>query len=231
MCVVPNNSQDRYSAIKKKGCVDRGVPTQVILAKNLSSKGWSIFLIQTDLLMFYILGVMSIATKVAIQLNCKVGGAPWTVILPLSNLMIVGYDVCRDTANRGRSFGAMVASLDRQATRYFSYTSEHRLEEELSDNFAAFLLIACQRFKDNCGRFPERILIYRDGVGDGQLPYVYEHEVTNIKRKLTEEIYKNNDLKLAFVVVSKRINTRIFTERGNPPPGTVVDDIITLPER
>lgn len=39
MCVVPNTSQDRYSAIKKKGCVDRGVPTQVILAKNLSSKG------------------------------------------------------------------------------------------------------------------------------------------------------------------------------------------------
>lgn len=39
MCVTPNNSADRYSAIKKKCCVDRGVPTQVILAKNLSSKG------------------------------------------------------------------------------------------------------------------------------------------------------------------------------------------------
>ncbi|XP_018561760.1 piwi-like protein Siwi [Anoplophora glabripennis] len=214
MCVVPNASQDRYSAIKKKGCVDRGVPTQVILAKNLSSKG-----------------VMSIATKVAIQLNCKIGGAPWTVILPLSNLMIVGYDVCRDTANKGRSFGGMVASLDRQATRYYSYTTEHKFEEELSDNFAAFLLLACQRFKDTSGRYPERILIYRDGVGDGQLQYVYEHEVVNIKRKLTEEIYKNNDLKMAFIVVSKRINTRIFGERGNPPPGTVVDDVITLPER
>ncbi|KAJ8967856.1 hypothetical protein NQ317_018350 [Molorchus minor] len=91
MCVVPNNSQDRYSAIKKKGCVDRGV--------------------------------MSIATKVAIQLNCKIGGAPWTVIMPLSNLMVVGYDVCRDTANKGKSFGAMVASLDKQITRYFNYVS------------------------------------------------------------------------------------------------------------
>ncbi|KAJ8925852.1 hypothetical protein NQ315_009704 [Exocentrus adspersus] len=216
MCVVPNNSQDRYSAIKKKGCVDRGVPTQVILSKNLTSKG-----------------VMSIATKVAIQLNCKVGGAPWTVVLPLSNLMIVGYDVCRDTANKGRSFAGMVASLDRQATRYFSYTSEHRMEEELSDNFAAFLLIACQKFKEINGRYPERILIYRDGVGEGQLPYVYEHEVANIKKRLQEELYKNGDLKLAFVVVSKRINTRIFVDRdkGNPPPGTVVDDVITLPNR
>lgn len=180
---------------------------------------------------FIILGVMSIATKVAIQLNCKIGGAPWTVLMPLSNLMVVGYDVCRDTANKGKSFAAMVASLDKQITRYFNHTSEHALEEELSENIAAFLILACQKFKELNGRYPERILIYRDGVGDGQLPFVIEHEVENIKKKLTQEIYKNNDLKMAFVVVSKRINTRIFTSNGNPPPGTVVDDVITLPER
>ncbi|KAG5886057.1 hypothetical protein JTB14_009506 [Gonioctena quinquepunctata] len=214
MCVVPNNSADRYSAIKKKCCVDRGVPTQVILAKNLCSKG-----------------VMSIATKVAIQLNCKVGGAPWTVLMPLSGLMIVGYDVCRDTANKGKSFAAMVASLDKQATRYYNHTSEHRLEEELSENFAAFLELACHKYKEVNGKFPDRILIYRDGVGEGQLPYVIEHEVASIKKKLSQTIYVNNDLRMAFVVVSKRINTRIFTERGNPPPGTVADDVVTLPER
>lgn len=39
MCIVPNNSADRYSAIKKKCCVDRGVPTQVIVSRNLTSKG------------------------------------------------------------------------------------------------------------------------------------------------------------------------------------------------
>lgn len=39
MCIVPNNSADRYSAIKKKCCVDRGVPTQVIVARNLTAKG------------------------------------------------------------------------------------------------------------------------------------------------------------------------------------------------
>ncbi|XP_074036820.1 piwi like RNA-mediated gene silencing protein aubergine isoform X2 [Leptinotarsa decemlineata] len=215
MCVVSNNSADRYAAIKKKCCVDRGLPSQVILAKNLTSKG-----------------AMSVATKVAIQLNCKIGGAPWSLNIPLSNLMVVGYDVCRDTANRGRSFAGMVASLDRNATRYFNHVSEHRLEEELSDNFAAFLALACNKYNEVNEVYPEKILIYRDGVGDGQLPYVIEHEVENIKKKLTETLYKNNDLKMAFVVVSKRINTRIFTDIGeNPPSGTVVDDVITLPER
>jgi aubergine-like protein len=39
----------------------------VIVAKSLTAKG-----------------VMSIATKVAIQLCCKIGGAPWTVEIPLN---------------------------------------------------------------------------------------------------------------------------------------------------
>lgn len=43
------------------------MPTQVVLAKSLTAKG-----------------VMSIATKVAVQLCCKIGGAPWTVDIPLS---------------------------------------------------------------------------------------------------------------------------------------------------
>ncbi len=36
------------------------------------------------------------------------------------------------------------------------------------------------------------------------------------------------------IVVSKRIKTKFFTEGGrpdNPPPGTIVDDVVTLPER
>lgn len=41
----------------------------------------------------------------------------------------------------------------------------------------------------------------------------------------------------SFVVVSKRIHSRLFAEGAstgrpvNPPPGTVCDDVITLPER
>ncbi|XP_063905421.1 piwi-like protein Siwi [Zophobas morio] len=214
LTVLPNNSNDRYGAVKKKCYVDRGVPTQMFVARNFTNKG-----------------LMSIATKVAIQMNCKIGGAPWSVMIPLTHLMVVGYDVCRDTANKKKSFSGMVASLDRQMTRYYSITSEHKMEEELSDNFATFMVMACHKFKQVQGVYPDRILIYRDGVGAGQLPYVLNHEVDNIKRKLKQDIYKNTELKMAFIVVSKRINTRIFTEKDNPPPGTVVDDVITLPER
>lgn len=214
LVVLSSKSQDRYSAIKKKCCVDKPVPSQVILGKNLDSKG-----------------AMSIATKLAVQINCKVGGAPWTVAMPLTHLMVVGYDVCRDTVNKKKSFAGIVATLNKEMTRYFSMSYEHSSEEELSDQFGTFMVIACKHFKDVNQRFPERILVYRDGVGDGQLQFVLDHEVADIKKKLTEQIYTQEPLKMAFIVVSKRINTRIFHGNNNPPPGTVVDDVITLPER
>ncbi len=40
---------------------------------------------------------------------------------------------------------------------------------------------------------------------------------------------------LTFIVVSKRINTRVILAKpqgyDNPPPGCVVDSVVTLPER
>lgn len=211
--VLMNNKADRYSAIKKKTLVDRAVPTQLILAKNLNKKG-----------------VMSIATKVAIQINCKIGGAPWSVQVPLGGLMVIGFDVCHDAKAKGKSYGAMVASLNKPMSRYFSAVSHHGSGEELSNDLAINTIKAMQTYKKHNGSFPSHIIMYRDGVGDGQIPYVYEHEVTRIQRAINE-VMGGQTPKLAVVVVSKRINTRLFQGRNNPRPGTVVDDVITLPER
>lgn len=213
-CVVSNNRADRYSAIKKKCTHDRPVASQVFLAKNLSNKG-----------------IRSIATKVAIQLNCKLGGAPWSVELPPINLMVVGYDVCHDPADKSRDFGAMVASLDRSLTRYYSAVAAHTTGEELSDEFGESLEKAVLCYRSVNKVLPSHILIYRDGVGEGQVPYVYKHEVDDIKAKLNKLYGDPNTIKLAFVIVTKRINTRLFYNQNNPPPGTVVDDVVTNPLR
>ena len=73
----------------------------------------------------------------------------------------------------------------------------------------------------------------RDGVGDGQIPYVKDTEVDQI-----ESCFKAagmEDFKFTYIIVSKRIMTRYFTGAGNtsdnPHSGTIVDDVITLPER
>lgn len=172
---------------------------------------------------------MSIATKVAIQMNCKLGGAPWAVQVPLSGLMVVGYDVCHDTSDKQKSFGATVCSLDRNLTRYFNVCTPHRNGEELSNDFALAIIKGVKEYKTVNGKVPDVILIYRDGVGDGQLTYVFEHEVKLIEEKLAP--FYPNGPKMTFIVVSKRINTRVFARGDNPPPGTIVDDCITLPQR
>lgn len=215
MCAVPNQRGDRYSVIKKKCCVDRAVPTQVIQTKNLNDPRKT----------------MSIATKVAIQLNCKIGGAPWCVAVPLPDLMVVGFDVCHDTSSKSQSFGAMVASLDKAMTRYFSAVTPHSSGEELSNNLGLNIVKALRKYSEVNGALPGRILIYRDGVGEGQIPYVYSTELEAIKSKLTE-VYGTTQYKMTFVIVTKRINTRLFTDqRRNPPPGTIVDDVVTDPEK
>ena len=76
------------------------------------------------------------------------------------------------------------------------------------------------------------MFILRDGVGDGQIPYVLEHEVAAIEKCFKE--CGMEGVKFTYVIVSKRINTRFFRDGGkasNPPSGTIVDDVVTLPER
>lgn len=154
------------------------------------------------------------------------------VHIPMSGLMVVGFDVCRDTKDKNkRSFGALVATMDmKQSCNYFSAVSPHNDNQELSDQFALNLNKALQCFRDQHKTLPETIIIYRDGVGEGQTNYVFQHEIQNIRDKL-DSIYNDAPYKLAFIVVSKRINTRFFKGTANPDPGTVVDDVVTLPER
>ncbi|XP_029717566.1 protein aubergine-like [Aedes albopictus] len=224
MCLVTNDKADRYAAIKKKCCVDRAVATQVIKTRTITPKGGNVRTL------------MSVATKVAIQVNCKLGGIPWILKNPLSSIMVIGYDVCHDTRDKSKSYGALVASMYGAGCRhpkYFSTVNHHSNGEELSNFMAQNIIKALHSYRADFGNaLPDRIIVYRDGVGDGQLKHVYEHEVNSIKDNLLLACKAQpNSPKLTFFVVNKRINTRLFHQKRNPVPGTIVDDVITLPER
>ncbi|WP_143213440.1 Piwi domain-containing protein, partial [Acinetobacter baumannii] len=93
---------------------------------------------------------------------------------------------------------------------------------------------ALNEYRREFGELPKRIIFYRDGVSDGQLQYIYDHEVRSLVEKLSQ-IYKSagveQEVLLTFFIVNKRINTRFFDHRLNPRPGTVVDNVVTLPQR
>ena len=56
---------------------------------------------------------------------------------------------------------------------------------------------------------PARIIVFRDGVGDGDLPTVANHEVQQLA-ECFKEFGPDYRPRMGVIVVQKRINTKLF---------------------
>merc|ERR1712133_325049 len=190
MAVIPNNKGDHYAAIKKKCVIENPIPSQCVTSTVLNKPK----------------GLMSVATKVAIQMNCKLGGEPWAVKIPLKNTMVIGYDTYHDTVHKSKSVGALVASLNPSLTKYISSANiPGSPNSELDNTMKPAVMKALRKYREVNGCLPEKIIMYRDGVGDGQIPYVKETEVEQIKSCF--KAVGMDDFKFVYIIVSKRIMT------------------------
>jgi len=214
VCIVPNNRKDRYDAIKKYCCVDNPVPSQVVVSRTLSKKQM----------------LMSVCTKIGIQLNCKLGGEVWAVEVPVKNIMVIGIDVYHDSLTKGKSIVGFVASTNATLTRYYSRIIQQQSGMEIIDGLKACMAAALKKYNEINQTLPDRIIVYRDGVGDGQVDMVAEHEVPQM-RVAASAVNPGYNPKFACIIVKKRINAKFFFESGrnlaNPPPGTVIDGGVT----
>uniref|UniRef100_A0A8C4TBM8 Piwi-like RNA-mediated gene silencing 1 n=1 Tax=Erpetoichthys calabaricus TaxID=27687 RepID=A0A8C4TBM8_ERPCA len=217
VCILPNNRKDKYDAVKKFLCVDRPTPSQCVVARTLSKPQ----------------AMMTVATKIALQMNCKMGGELWSVEIPLKQLMIVGIDCYHDTTAGRRSIAGLVASLNQGMTRWFSKCTIQRPGQEIIDGLKYSLQVALKAWFRHNNCLPSRIIVYRDGVGDGQLQSVVSYEVPQFLECI-KALGEDYNPKLSVVVVKKRIGARFFAKidgkLSNPPPGTVVDNEVTRPE-
>lgn len=216
LCVISSARGDIYSLIKRKLCIDRAVPSQVVLLKNVQKNN------------------LSVCTKIAIQINCKLGGAPWLVTIPKKGMMIIGFDVCHDSQRKNISFGALVATMNDAHTSYYSCVEPHESGEELSVHFATGITKALVKYKAKNNALPSCIIVYRDGVGEGQISHVHKTEV-RLLQTACEQIYGPGSVPFAFVIVTKRISARFFApgHKGpeNPRPGTIIDTVVTDPTK
>lgn len=220
MVIMSRQNKERYDVIKRLLTCDRGIPTQVITSNLMMDQRKS----------------RSAASKIAIQIAAKVGGEPWHVNIPLRATMICGYDTYHDTSNRGRSFGAIVASTNDSYSRWWSNINSHERLEELSSNLSRDLVAAAKNWKTLNGKLPERVILYRDGVGDGQLEHVFKVELKQARRALRKMSAPDEmEIRLTVIIVNKRVGARFYLKQGqnftNPPPGTVIDNTVTRKER
>ena len=216
--VFPTNRTDRYSAVKRVCCVEMPVASQVIMSRTIS---------RGDKL-------KSITEKIALQVNCKLGGALWALAIPMDNCMICGIDVYH--AGNGQSKGSVagfVASLDKLLTIWHSKICIQGKRQEIVDMLQMCLISAVKAYHRHNTRYPDRIIIYRDGVSDGQLEIVVKYEIKQLLAAF-KAIEINYEPTLTVIIVQKRINTRIFEKSSsglrNPSPGTIVDCYITKPD-
>ncbi|XP_051887860.1 piwi-like protein 1 [Pristis pectinata] len=216
VCVLPSNRKDKYDTIKKYLCVECPTPSQCVVARTLSKPQ----------------ALMAIATKIALQINCKMGGELWSVEIPLKQLMVIGIDCYHDNTAGRKSIAGFVASLNQTITRWFSRCIIQDRGQELVDGLKVCLQAALKAWHACNKCLPGRIIVYRDGVGDGQLNTVVNYEVPQLLDCL--KYLTDYHPKLSVIVVKKRVNARFFSQAGgrlqNPPPGTVIDTDVTRPE-
>ncbi|XP_077816558.1 piwi-like protein 4 isoform X1 [Macaca mulatta] len=217
MCILPSNQKTYYDSIKKYLSSDCPVPSQCVLARTLNKQGM----------------MMSIATKIAMQMTCKLGGELWAVEIPLKSLMVVGIDVCKDALSKDVMVVGCVASVNPGITRWFSRCILQRTMTDVADCLKVFMTGALNKWYKYNHDLPARIIVYRAGVGDGQLKTLVEYEVPQLLSSVAESS-SNTSSRLSVIVVRKKCMPRFFTEMNrtvqNPPIGTVVDSEATRNE-
>lgn len=187
--------------------------------------------------------------NVALKFNLKLGGNNQMVepsrlsFINEDKTMIVGIDVTHPSpgsSDRAPSVAGMVSSIDKHLGQWPGILSIQKARQEMVADLEGMLKTHLNNWR-TLGKhayLPENILVYRDGVSEGQYQTVLEQEVP-LLRKACQATYpadmtKKNLPRLSVIIVGKRHHTRFYPTQGkdmdrsgNCKPGTVVDRGVT----
>lgn len=108
-------------------------------------------------------GITSIVSKILVQVCAKsAGGEPWVIEIPPAfdePTMVCGIDVWHGSKT-SKSVLALVASVNRNLSRYYSGTAVHVSKEELSSHLQDLTKKAVDKFKvANHGALPKKVIV------------------------------------------------------------------------
>eukprot|EP01135_Chromosphaera_perkinsii_P007963 Nk52_evm35s1073 gene=Nk52_evmTU35s1073 len=180
--------------------------------------------------------------NIALKVNAKLCGTSYTVggmppQVQQVPTMILGADVNHpEVGSDSPSVASVVGSYNRAFSRYATSCVAQTSRVEQIERFGSMFIELFKKFYDfNNQTFPEHILYYRDGVGEGMFNLIIDSEIEQLRNAI-KSIRSDWDPKITFVVVQKRHHTRFFcnqrngTDRsGNCLPGTIVDTQICSP--
>jgi eukaryotic translation initiation factor 2C len=200
------------------------------------------------------------AGNILLKLNAKLGGInhvprpaedlpnddgrhdlSWALNWPC---MLIGIDVNYPEAqSQGSSVSAVVGSMDKSGGKFAAAIGKQdkRTDKEIQKtSLRDGVLKLLRSFKERNGETPREMVIFRDGVSEGEFESV-NNEVSNIEEAFQDDslqMTKENQAKpkLTVLTTQKGHHTRLYYLEGEPlgrgnvenvSPGTVVDDDIT----
>ena len=228
--VLANNDKTVYERIKLMGDTKYGIHTVCVVSQKFTKNDKQYY------------------ANVALKFNLKLGGINHKLdrpeklgIVSEGKTMVMGYDIIHPT-NLGikkedddlPSHVGLVASIDKDLAQWPACQwSQKGRQEMASDELTEAIRSRLERWKEHNGAYPENILVYRDGVSEGQFEQVLDTELPQMKEALKRCNMART--KITIVVSVKRHNTRFFpttadnmSRSGNIECGTVVDRGITL---
>ncbi|PSR84661.1 Protein argonaute like [Actinidia chinensis var. chinensis] len=222
ICVMPEEHQ-AYNYLKWVSEREIGVLTQCCLAGHANE------------------GKDNFFANLALKINAKLGGSNTELMECFpgfegeDHVMFVGADVNHPAAAsdvRCTSIAAVVATINwPAANRYAARICPQERRKEQIVNFGSMCLDLVNTYARINKVKPKKIVVFRDGVSDGQFDMVLNAELLDLQRAIYTENYRPT---ITLIVAQKRHMTRLFLENGkngicNVPPGTVVDTTIVDP--
>ncbi|KAH8691555.1 ribonuclease H-like domain-containing protein [Talaromyces proteolyticus] len=185
--------------------------------------------------------------NVGLKFNLKLGGRnqaldpPKLGFIGQKRTMVVGIDGTHPSpgsSTKAPSVAAIVASVDEWLSQWPAdirvQPARQEMVADLETMFKSRLLLWRERNKT----LPDNILVYRDGVSEGQYDIVINEELPAL-RAACKTLYpvsatKSDKPHITIIIVGKRHNTRFYPTKkedadrgGNPMNGTVVDRGVT----
>lgn len=158
--------------------------------------------------------------NVALKFNLKLGGINHTLsntdmgIVSQGKTMVVGIDVVHPSPGSGRaSIAAMVGSIDKDLAQWpVDLRIQIREGKEMLDKIRGMINSRLALWKKRHSKYPENILVYRDGVSEGQYGQVLDEELDKMRIE-SGELYKKAGQtwpRFTLIIVAKRHHTRFF---------------------
>jgi hypothetical protein len=224
LAILPTKDRGIYSSVKRVCDLHTGVRNVCVLGEKFFNRNDQYL------------------ANICLKVNLKLGGVNQMLgndelgIISSGKTMIVGVDVTHPSpgsATHAPSVAAMVASVDKKLGQW---PAEIRIQASRQEMVAALdmmLQSLLEHWSTINRQLPENIIVYRDGVSEGQYNLVVEKEIPLLK-SACERMYDNGLPRLSVIIVGKRHRTRFYPTReewadqsSNPQNGTVVDRGVT----